>query len=318
METQDAPHEAATAGAAVEVSGLTVRYGAVLAVDAVDLTVSSGEVVGIVGPNGAGKTSLLECVEGLRRPSAGTVRVAGSDPATDRRRVTAHVGVQLQHSAFPTRARVDEMCRLFSSFYRAPADYRELLEQFGLTPHVRQPVTKLSGGQQQRLSLVLALLSRPRVVFLDELTTGLDPAARRGVWEGLRKRNDDGLTVVITSHYMDEVEHLCDRVVVMRDGRVVAEGSVGALIAAHAGTNERLVVDEVGDDSDLREALAALGPGVHVTPVGNRLQVDVTDPASRSAVTELLAQRRAVSRPIGASLEDVYLHLTGDRADSGQ
>ena len=299
------------AGVGVQVSRLEVRYGEVRAVAGVDLAVAAGEVVGIIGPNGAGKTTLLECLSGLRTPTSGTVRVAGLDPATERTRMIRLAGVQLQHTAYPSRVRVDELCRLFAGFYPAAEDYRALLAQFGLAEHARRPITKLSGGQQQRLSLVLALLGRPRIVFLDELTSGLDPAARRQVWEGLRARNDAGLTVLITSHYMDEVEYLCDRVVVLVRGKVAAEGPVSGLIEAHAGNTERLVVEAATGHRDLRGELERIGAGVRVTPSGNRLRVDITEPALRTDVTDLLARRQAVSRQLTASLEDVYLALTG-------
>jgi ABC-2 type transport system ATP-binding protein len=304
-------------GVGVEVRGLTVAYGELVAVDAVDLTVAPGEVLGIIGPNGAGKTSLLECVEGLRRPRSGKIRVAGLDPLADRTRMTALAGVQLQHAAYPPRVTVGELCRLFAGFYKHPADYRQLLAEFGITGQRRQQVTKLSGGQQQRLSLVLALLGRPRIVFLDELTTGLDPAARRGVWEGLRARNDAGLTVVITSHHMEEVEYLCDRVAVMVGGKLVADGSVSALIETHAGGTERLVVEDVADHPTLRRELEQIGGGVRVTPAGNRLRVDISEPALRGRVSELLGRCAATSRQLGASLEDVYLALTGQSVREG-
>jgi ABC-2 type transport system ATP-binding protein len=301
-------------GVDVEVRGLSLRYGELTAVADVDLRVAAGEVLGIIGPNGAGKTSLMETVAGLRRPGQGTVRVAGLDPRTDRARITELVGVQLQHTTYPPRVRVGELCRLFAGFYRHPADWRELLAEYGLADKQGQRVDKLSGGQRQRLSLVLALIGRPRLVLLDELTTGLDPAARRQVWEGLRARNEAGLTVMITSHHMEEVEYLCDRVAVMVAGRVVAEGSVGALIEAHAGGAERIVVESVGEDRTLRRELEQVGDGVKVTPAGNRLRVDITEPALRPRVTELLRQRNAVTRPLGASLEEVYLTLTGQHA----
>ncbi|QSB12699.1 ABC transporter ATP-binding protein [Natronosporangium hydrolyticum] len=303
-------------GVGVEVRGLTVRYGSLTAVDGVDLTVAPGEVVGLIGPNGAGKTSLLECVEGLRTAAAGQIRVAGLDPASDRTRLAGLVGVQLQHSAFPSRAKVAEVCSLFASFYPDPADPAELLAQFGLTAAAGQLVSKLSGGQQQRLSLVLALLGRPRLVVLDELTTGLDPAARRSVWEGLRARNDAGLTVLITSHHMDEVEYLCDRVLVLVSGRLVAQGTVSELISTHASDVERLVVEDAADQQELRRELAELGPAVRLTPAGNRLRIEVAEPPLREQVTRLLARYAVTSRSLPASLEDVYLSLTGEQASA--
>lgn len=297
----------------IEAREVTVRYGEVLAVNGVDLTVAPGEVVGIIGPNGAGKTSLLECIEGLRSPDEGVIRVGGLDPVADRAQMTRLAGVQLQHATYPPRVRVNELCQLFASLYPQPADYRQLLEEFGMAEHARRPVTKLSGGQQQRLSLVLALLGRPRVVFLDELSTGLDPAARRGVWEGLRSRNDAGLTTIITSHHMDEVEYLCDRVVVLVKGEKVADDTVTKLIQAHAADVSRVVVEDTGDNPDLRRALEQIGDGVRVMPAGNRLHIDVAGPQGQAAVAALLNQRGLVSRQRGASLDDAYMSLTGEQ-----
>lgn len=295
-------------------TGLTVRYGDLVAVNNVDLTVAPGEVVGVIGPNGAGKTSMLECIAGLRAPSSGQIRVGGLDPRAERSQMTALAGVQLQHTSYPPRIRVRELCELFAGFYPDPEDYRQLLERFGLAEHARRPVTKLSGGQQQRLSLVLALIGRPRIVFLDELTTGLDPAARRQVWEGLRARNDAGLTIVITSHHMEEVEYLCDRVAVLVKGQVVACDTVSGLISAHRDGAERLVLEEVGHAQQLRRQLEGLGDGVRVTPAGSRLRVEISVPEQRKAVSALLEQHQVTSRELSASLEDVYLALTGQRA----
>ncbi|GIG56448.1 multidrug ABC transporter ATP-binding protein [Longispora fulva] len=293
---------------AVTLRDITVRYGPKVAVDAVSLTVGAGEVVGVIGPNGAGKTSLLECAEGLRRPAGGTVTVAGLDPLADRARLALVTGVQPQHSSYPDRARVEELCRLYAGFYPAPADWGALLDEFGLGGSRRSWATKLSGGQKQRLSLVLALIGRPEVVFLDELTTGLDPTARRDVWAGLRRRNTDGLTIVITSHHMEEVEFLCDRVAVLVGGRLVALDSVVGLVRAHAGDTDRLVVEDAGPG--LRRELEAVDPGVLVSPAGQKLLVDASG-AARELVTRLLAERGARVREVPASLDDVYLRLTG-------
>ncbi|GAB3528413.1 ABC transporter ATP-binding protein [Phytohabitans suffuscus] len=298
------------AGPFVDARDVTVRYGDLTAVDGVDLTAAKGQVVGLVGPNGSGKTSLLECVEGLRRPAGGTIRVGGFDPAADRTRMTRIAGVQLQQLVYPPRATVEELCRLFASFYPDPADHRELLDRFGLTGQRRSQVVKLSGGQQQRLSLVLALLNNPQVVFLDELTNGLDPEARRVVWDDLRGRNDEGLTIVITSHHMEEVEYLCDLVNVLLKGRVVATGTPGDLIREYAGDTVRLVLDGSGGDRELRDSLTALGTGVDVRVAGQRLLLDVR-PARRADVDALLADRGRTPRDLPPSLEDAYLNLTG-------
>jgi len=198
----------------VTVRGLRKRYGHRTVVDDVDLDVHAGEIVGLVGANGAGKTTTVECVQGLRRPDAGTLRVLSFDPVAQPERVRALVGSQLQSSALPDRLRVGEAVRLFGG-----RDGEELLEQFGLAQRRRSAFASLSGGERQRLFLVLALVNCPRLVILDELTQGLDPAARRGVWGAVRQLHDEGTTVLLVTHEMDEAEALCDRVVVMRADR---------------------------------------------------------------------------------------------------
>jgi ABC-2 type transport system ATP-binding protein len=215
----------------VEVSGLCKAYEGRVVVDHVDLDVYEGEVVGLLGTNGAGKTTTVECIQGLRRPDAGHVRVLGLDPGRQPEAVRAVIGSQLQHSALPDRMKVGEAVELFC---RGPvADAEPLLVAFGLTEHRRRAFGALSGGQRQRLFLVLALVNRPRLVVLDELTEGLDPAARRDVWEAVRALRSAGTTVLLVTHYMDEAEALCHRVVVMRDGRVVDAGTPRQLVDRH-------------------------------------------------------------------------------------
>jgi len=216
----------------VRVRGLTKRYGDRTAVDAVDLDVQAGEIVGLLGANGAGKTTTVECIQGLRRPDSGSIRVLGLDPAVDGARVRRMVGSQQQDSALPDRMRVGEAIALFRGPRATAVD--GLLEAFGLAASRRTPFSALSGGQRQRLFLVLAVLNRPRLVVLDELTQGLDPAARRDVWAAIRVLRDAGTTVLLVTHYMDEAEALCDRVVAMRAGRVVDAGTPDELVLRHA------------------------------------------------------------------------------------
>lgn len=216
----------------VEVRELCKRYGDRMAVDHVDLDVHEGEIVGLLGTNGAGKTTTVECVSGLRRPDSGSVRVLGMDPQVDGPRLRSLVGSQLQDSALPDRLRVVEAIELFRGPRAMPVD--GLLDAFGLSEHRRQPFSALSGGQRQRLFLVLALLNRPQLVILDELTQGLDPAARRDVWDAIRSLRDAGTTVLLVTHYMDEAEALCDRVVVMDRGRVLDSGRPAELVERHA------------------------------------------------------------------------------------
>jgi ABC-2 type transport system ATP-binding protein len=200
-----------------------------LVVDGLDLAVPAGEIVGLIGANGAGKTTTVECIQGLRTPDAGVLRVLGLDPVTQAAQLRPLIGSQLQDSGLPDRLRVSEAVTLFGG-----RDGVSLLEQFGLGARGRAAFASLSGGERQRLFLVLALLGRPRLVILDELTQNLDPAARRNVWAAIRQLNADGTTVLLVTHEMDEAEELCSRVIVMRDGRVVDSGAPADLVDRHA------------------------------------------------------------------------------------
>jgi ABC-2 type transport system ATP-binding protein len=217
---------------AIQVSGLRKTYGDVSVVDGVSFEVEEGMIYGILGPNGAGKSTTVECVVGLRDRDGGSVEVMGEDPAANPLGVRNVVGVQLQASRLPSRLRVDEALDLYAAFYEDPASPDDLLERLGLTAQRRTAFDKLSGGQQQRLSIALALIGRPRIAILDELTTGLDPQARRDTWRLIEELRDDGLTIVLVTHFMDEAERLCDRVAVMRAGRVVADDRPRALAEA--------------------------------------------------------------------------------------
>jgi ABC-2 type transport system ATP-binding protein len=229
MQPIDLP---STADAVVSVRGLTKSYGGRAVVDHLDLDVHAGEVLGLIGANGAGKTTTVECLQGLRRPDAGTIRVLGLDPVHDADRLRPQIGSQLQSSGLPDRLRVAEAVTLFAGPRATHAG--ALLEQFGLADKRRSPYAGLSGGERQRLFLVLALLNRPRLVILDELTQGLDPAARREVWSAVAQLRDAGTTVLLVTHELDEAEALCERVVAMRDGQVLDQGTPAELVARHA------------------------------------------------------------------------------------
>jgi ABC-2 type transport system ATP-binding protein len=216
----------------VTVRGLRKTYGSRVVVDDLDLDVHAGEILGLTGTNGAGKTTTVECVQGLRRPDSGTLRVLGFDPVTQPERVRPLLGSQLQDSALPDRLRVAEAVELFGS--PRARQGAELLARFGLAERRRSAFSSLSGGERQRLFLVLALLNRPRLVILDELTQGLDPAARRTVWDAIRRLHQGGTTVLLVTHEMVEAEALCDRIVVLRAGRVLDAGAPGELVARHA------------------------------------------------------------------------------------
>ena len=240
----------------IEVQGLTKRYGGYVAVDDVGFTVTEGEIFGILGVNGAGKTTTVECLQGLRRPDGGGMRVLGLDPRTAGSQLRTRVGSQLQDSALPDRLRVDEAVLLFGDGDRRSSD--RLLETWHLAGLRRSSFASLSGGQRQRLFIALALLNNPQVVFFDELTQGLDPLARGEVWSAIRDVRARGTTVVLVTHFMDEAEALCDRVVVMRGGRIVDAGTPADLIARHARSTTVTFTPPVSFDPT---TLAAL-PGV--------------------------------------------------------
>jgi ABC-2 type transport system ATP-binding protein len=216
----------------VTVRGLRKTYGARVVVDGLDLDVRAGEIIGLVGANGAGKTTTVECIQGLRKPDAGVLSVLGYDPVTQAEQLRPLVGSQLQDSALPDRLRVSEALALFAT--SRARDGGELLERFGLAGRRRSVFSSLSGGERQRLFLVLALLNSPRLVILDELTQGLDPAARRNVWAAVRQLHEDGTTVLLVTHEMDEAEALCGRIVVMSAGRVLDAGTPAELVDRHA------------------------------------------------------------------------------------
>jgi ABC-2 type transport system ATP-binding protein len=223
----------------IEVARLHKAYGRTIAVDDVSVTVHSGEIFGILGRNGAGKTTTVECITGLRPPDRGSISVLGLDPRRDGRELHERVGVQLQHSALPERIRVGEAVDLYASFYAEPADGRELLSALGLEQARDHYFGKLSGGQKQRLSIVLALIGQPEIAVLDELTTGLDPEARRDTWKLIEGVRDRGVTIVLVTHLMEEAERLCDRVALIDRGRVIALDRPAAL-GEQASTSQRI------------------------------------------------------------------------------
>jgi ABC-2 type transport system ATP-binding protein len=243
-----------SASTVVAVRGLSKAYDQRVVVDDLDLSVRTGEMVGLIGANGAGKTTTVECIQGLRTPDAGSIRVLGLDPIRDADRLRPQIGSQLQSSALPDRLRVAEAIRLFAGPQATDGDV--LLEQFGLAHRRRSPFGGMSGGERQRLFLVLALLNQPRLVILDELTQGLDPAARREVWSAVATLRDAGTTVLLVTHELEEAEVLCDRVVAMRDGRILDQGTPAELVARHASV--ATVTFRLPANGDLEDLLAEL------------------------------------------------------------
>ena len=220
---------------AIEVSHLSKSYGPTVAVEDVSFSVGSGEIFGVIGPNGAGKTTAVECVGGLRTRDSGTVSVLGLDPQSKRGALRQVVGIQLQEGSMPIRLRVSELVDLFASFYPHPADISDLLDLLGLASKRNAYYGRLSGGQKQRVAIALALVGKPKVAILDELTTGLDPQARRDTWELVASIRDQGVTVVLVTHFMDEAERLCDRVMLVEHGQVVALDTPAMLAERHGG-----------------------------------------------------------------------------------
>ncbi|MFF5205176.1 ABC transporter ATP-binding protein [Streptosporangium sp. NPDC000396] len=296
----------------IEVSNLRKRYRDRLAVDDVSFAVEEGEIFGVLGPNGAGKTTTVECVAGLRTPDSGTVKVLGGLSGT---KLKERLGVQLQSSAMPPRIKVWEALDLYASFYRTPADWVALMERVGLADKRDTPYGKLSGGQQQRLSIALALIGNPRVAILDELTTGLDPQARRDTWELIEQVRADGVTVVLVTHFMEEAERLCDRLALIDSGRVVAIDSPSGLVS-RIGDSQRVRFrsSRAFDDA----VLSALPEVTGVSRSGGQVEVTGTGDLLLAVTTALAAAGVTPSdlRVEQATLDDAFLALTGKKITS--
>ncbi|WP_377268888.1 ABC transporter ATP-binding protein [Peterkaempfera sp. SMS 1(5)a] len=300
--------------AVVQVDAVGKSYGGRAVLDEVSFEVAEGEIFGILGPNGAGKTTLVECVAGLRSPDRGRVTVLGLDPRRERDAVRQVVGVQLQESELPEKLTVREIAELYACFYTRPADVPLLLDQWGLSECADRRYGKLSGGQQQRLALALAVVGNPRMVVLDELTTGLDPHARRNAWAMVERIRDAGTTVLLVTHVMEEAEHLCDRIAVIDAGRLVALDTPAGL-AAKASADQRLRFrpSERLDDRLLLE-LPEVDQVVHH---GAQLEVIGTGNLVH-AVTALLARHQVIAHGLRveqATLDDAFVALTGRPLD---
>jgi ABC-2 type transport system ATP-binding protein len=297
---------------ALQVRNLVKRYGPVTAAAGVSFDVARGEIFGILGPNGAGKTTILEMIEGLRRPDAGTAVVDGVDVRADPRGVRARIGVQLQEAAFFERLTVEETLVLFGAFHRRAAPPDAIIDRLQLAEKRTAWAGTLSGGQRQRLSIAVALVNDPPILFLDEPTTGLDPQARRNLWDVIAGFRREGRTVVLTTHYMEEAERLCDRVAIMDHGRIVALDAPRALIREHTpGTTVAVTIS--GGDA----ALDTL-PGVrHLQRENGETLLSSTDPIQTVHALMDLNRRGELQfhqlRVEEATLEDVFLHLTGRR-----
>ncbi|MET8475267.1 ABC transporter ATP-binding protein [Streptomyces sp. NPDC006422] len=294
----------------IEVAGLRKTYAGRAVVDGVSFTVGEGEIFGVLGPNGAGKTTTVECVEGLRAPDEGRVRVAGLDPVRDHARVTGILGAQLQESEIQPKLTVREALELYSAFYPDPLDWRPLAERLRLTDKLGTRFAKLSGGQKQRLFIALALVGNPRVVVLDELTTGLDPRSRRDTWELIEEVRAGGVTVLLVTHFMEEAQRLCDRIAVIDNGRVAALDTPAGLISRAASSTVISFTPSTPLDEDALAGLPAL------TSVGHkdgRITLNGTDDTVTALLT-LLARQHITAHQLrvsDATLDDAFLDLTG-------
>ncbi len=295
----------------VRVEELRKSYGPITAVDGISFEVYEGEIFGVVGPNGAGKTTALECIEGLRRPDSGRIEVLGLDHRRDEYELRERIGVQLQESALNARIKVWEALDLFAAFYRRSVPWRPLLDQLGLTEKMKAPFAKLSGGQKQRLFIALSLVNDPELVFLDELTTGLDPHARRSMWDLLLEIRKRGKTIVLSTHFMEEAERLCDRVAIIDRGRIVALDSPRNLVRGLGGDSRLSFTVEGHCEIGLLNDLSSV---TRVDAKGEQLTVYGSGSEMAAQVTGALATNGVRFRDLKteqATLEDVFLALTG-------
>jgi ABC-2 type transport system ATP-binding protein len=300
----------------VVVDGLTMRYADTVAVDGLSLEVARKSITAVLGPNGAGKTTTLETCEGYRRPQRGSVRVLGMDPQTQRRELLPRIGVMLQNGGAWSGVRAVEMLHHMASLHAHPLDVAMLVDRLGLESCGRTPYRRLSGGQQQRLALAMAVVGRPELVFVDEPTAGMDPQARRATWELLEEMRGDGVTIVLTTHYMDEAERLADTIHVIDHGRLIASGTPLELTRGAGESTIRLVVTEPFPPSAPASLQAALGATTQVHAINDQSLL-ITGPADASTLATVSAwcETHGVlpeSLSLGQrTLEDVFLQLTG-------
>lgn len=298
----------------ITVTNLVKRYGGRTVVDNVSLSVREEEIFGIIGPNGAGKTTTVECISGLRAPDSGSISVYGLSPLRDRDRIRELMGAQLQESALPPRLKVGEALRLFASFYADPLDPQEVLESLGMENIERAAFRKLSGGQKQRVSIALALVGNPRIAILDELTTGLDPEARRETWALIERMRGRGVTVILVTHFMDEAETLCDRVALINRGRLRVLDTPEAIAAEAGGSKLRFALSQPVDDETLY--------AVHGVQMVERKDRYVTVTGTGDLATSLVSALAALGVQVSelearrGNLDDAFIRLTRDTASA--
>ena len=300
----------------IVIEDLEKTYDEVHALKGITLRLESGGITGLLGPNGAGKTTLVETLEGLREPTRGRVSVLGLDPSREPVRLRLRLGAQLQSTSIPPDLTPAEVLRMYSAFYPAPRPVREVLERVGLAPKARALVRDLSGGQRQRLALAMAILHRPELLILDEPTTGLDPAARRALHELVRELHADGCTIILTTHYIEEAEQLCDRVIVLCAGRVVADGTPFELLQRAGGSSTLWIACSGPFDPAPLLAAGATAQGRE----GEHYRFVTRDPAAAVVALGDMLRHQGITltdlRMKRPTLEDVYLELVGSDPES--
>lgn len=297
----------------IKIKNLTKKYGNFTAVNDISFSVKQGEIFGLLGPNGAGKTTTIECVIGLKKPNEGNIQLLDMDALKAGKALYDYIGVQLQETSYQDKVKVWELCDLFSSMYKNPLDYKTLLSQFELSEKHNSYVNSLSGGQKQKVAIILALISNPKIIFLDELTTGLDPKARREMWEHVRKLKDEGRTIFITTHYMEEAEYLCDRIGIIDSGRIVALSDVDGVIEQ---AKLKHTVSFYANESSVETLKKSLNNKEKIEYEDGQISVHSNNEDIISDVVLALNDSKIeyklldIKRP---SLEDAYLKLTGKK-----
>ncbi|MFC1948366.1 ABC transporter ATP-binding protein [Chloroflexota bacterium] len=293
----------------IRIENLRKTYGKTIAVDDISFEVAEGEIFGLLGPNGAGKTTAVECLQGLRSPDSGNIRILGINPVKNIKALRRRIGSQLQEAALPDRIKVWEALDLFASLTPGSVDWQQLMKEWGLAEKRKASFSNLSGGQRQRLFVALALVNRPELVFLDEMTTGLDPAARHTAWDLIRAIREQGTTVLLVTHFMDEAEQLCDRLAIVDHGRIVATDTPQGLITTYADKIKVIFSTDVEDLSWLE----VLPQVITVTRHGLRIEVEGTGPVLAAVAAELAGHGilPADLRTEQPTLEDVFLAITG-------
>lgn len=301
---------------AIEVSNLTIKYGNLIAVDNISFSVKQGEIYGIIGPNGAGKTSTLECMEGLRQSKSGNINVFGSD-SRDRSTFYKKVGIQLQETKFQDNIKVNELLTLYKSFYENPANTDDLLTRFELSEKKNAFVKKLSGGQRQKLAIILALIGNPDILVLDEISAGLDPYARVQIWDKIKELNKQGITILMTTHFMEEAERLCDRVCLLVNGKIMASGTLMEMVEQ---ADLKIKISAHAKQSELAKLNSNKLPnGISIKILSDRAELFLTEMASiSSAMTWICSQIQITDIDLyKPKLEDVFLKLTGAQLERG-